>query len=523
MRKLSFYIYTLALFAVFIAGCKKSFLDENLKSSYAPENTLVDPLGFEAAVAGMQNTVRDQYEGDQGMIATMSNGTDIARNGQATSAMVPYESYGQLNSQDVASARFWQWGYKTINSANQIIDAAESGKTSLTPEQKNGYIAEAKFFRAYAYNFISSLFGRVPLLKNSLTTPKTDFVRAPLDSVLNFIITDLTFAEANLPDFAKLKAQGRISKAAATQLLSLVYLRANKPELAETAAKRVIANGAVKLISNRYGIKKDQPGDAFSDQFIYGNMRRNQGNTEAIWVIEQNYNVPGGFSPTDQRRRCWVPFYVNISGMLVADSLGGRGIGRIRPTNWWTYDLYKKNDMRNSGFSVHRKFYYNDPASSKYGKQVVVTGFDTIQNIYAHTTKWNYYTDQEPFGTITYKDRIQMRLGETYLLLAEAQFKQGKLAEAAASINVLRTRANADQVQAGDVTLDLILDERARELTAEEDRRITLMRTGTLFNRVQKYNPTSAGSIKDYNQLLPIPQAEIDLNKDAKLEQNTGY
>ncbi|WP_316834874.1 RagB/SusD family nutrient uptake outer membrane protein [Pedobacter nutrimenti] len=523
MKKLVLYIYALVLFSVLGAGCKKSFLDENLKSAYAPENTLVDPLGFEAAIAGLQNTVRDQYEGDQGIIATMASGTDIARNGQATSAMVPYESYGQLNSQDVASAGFWRWGYKTVNSANQIIDAIESGSTTLTPDQKNGYIAEAKFFRAYAYNFMSSLYGGIPLVKHSLTAPKTDFVRAPADSVLNFIIADLNYAAVNLPDFSKLKAQGRINKSAASQLLALVYLRANKPDLAEAEAKKVIANGALRLINTRYGIKKDQPGDPFSDMFIYGNMRRNQGNAEAIWVIEQNYNIPGGFSPTDQRRRCWVPFYVNIPGMLIADSLGGRGIGRIRPTNWWTYDLYKKNDMRNSGFNIHRKFYYNDPTSPKYGKQVVVTGFDTIQNIYAHTTKWNYYTDQEPFGTITYKDRIQMRLGETYLLLAEAQFKQGKLSEAATSINVLRTRANADLVQAGDITMDLILDERARELTAEEDRRVTLMRTGTLFDRVQKYNPTSAGSIKAFNQLLPIPQAEIDLNKDAKLDQNTGY
>ena len=116
-----------------------------------------------------------------------------------------------------------------------------------------------------------------------------------------------------------------------------------------------------------------------------------------------------------------------------------------------------------------------------------------------------------------------MRLGETYLLRAEAEFEQGNLTGAAADINVLRTRANASLVQSSDITLDFILDERARELIGEEDRRVTLARTGTLVERVQKYNPTSAGSIKAYNMLLPIPQSEIDVNTGAVLTQNPGY
>ena len=116
-----------------------------------------------------------------------------------------------------------------------------------------------------------------------------------------------------------------------------------------------------------------------------------------------------------------------------------------------------------------------------------------------------------------------MRLGETYLLLAEAQFLQGNTIGAAADINVLRTRANSPLVTPANITLDFILDERARELIGEEDRRITLMRTQTLVERVQKYNPTSAASIQNYNMLLPVPQSEIDVNKGAVLTQNPGY
>src|SRR5678816_2372955 len=88
----------------------------------------------------------------------------------------------------------------------------------------------------------------------------------------------------------------------------------------------------------------------------------------------------------------------------------------------------------------------------------------------------------------TYKDWYIMRLAETYLLKAEANMLKGDLAAAAADINVVRARANATPVGAGDVSMDLILDERARELYGEEFRLSTLMRTGKLVEYLNKYN-----------------------------------
>ena len=115
-----------------------------------------------------------------------------------------------------------------------------------------------------------------------------------------------------------------------------------------------------------------------------------------------------------------------------------------------------------------------------------------------------------------------MRLGETYLLKAEAQFKQGNVTGAATTLTIVRARANASPVTASQVTLDFILDERARELLAEENRRMTLMRTGTLVQRATAYGLKITG-LTSKNLLLPIPSTEIQLNKDAVLEQNPGY
>ena len=73
------------------------------------------------------------------------------------------------------------------------------------------------------------------------------------------------------------------------------------------------------------------------------------------------------------------------------------------------------------------------------------------------------------------------------------------------------------------ITLDYILDERARELVSEEPRRLTLARMNKLAERVRLYNPVSAPSIQDFHNLWPIPQDAIDANLEAELIQNPGY
>ena len=120
----------------------------------------------------------------------------------------------------------------------------------------------------------------------------------------------------------------------------------------------------------------------------------------------------------------------------------------------------------------------------------------------------------------TDRSYIIYRLGETYLLAAEAAFKLGDNINAAKYINVVRERARNKQtteagaldIAPGDVTLDFILEERTRELLAEHCRWADLARTGTLIDRVRKYDDGKAyeNITEDRHWLRPIPQQMID-------------
>jgi len=242
---------------------------------------------------------------------------------------------------------------------------------------------------------------------------------------------------------------------------------------------------------------------------------------------ENPSSVVGGNSDAAQQRRVWGAAYYQIAGMTICDSLGGRGIARLRLDNWVLYNLYDTGDIRNSQWNIRRRYYYNTPGNAKFGQQVPYVGSDTIYKICPNVTKWYQFDPNDVFGYAMIKDYILMRLGETYLLLAEADVKQNKLDEAAAAINVLRERAHAPMVTASQMNMDFILDERARELLGEENRRMTLMRTKTLVERATRLNSNSVLNpivgLKETNELMPIPQSEIDLNKDAVLTQNPGY
>jgi hypothetical protein len=330
MKKLK-NIALLAL-ALGTAACKDSFLAEKPFSSYTPA-TLNDSLGVEASLVGLYNHTSTifTWSDRQGWVSVWQVGTDVANaTANQEGIEIPYYNYNLLTPTDGAAARTWDRNFILINLSNIIINSLDSPNLkNITSVGKNKMSAEAKFFRAYAYNNLATCFGGVPLLTQALTAPKTDFTRASIDEVNNQIVADLTFAATNLPDIEDVKSNtkgklyGRANKFMAMQLLGEVYLRMGKPELAETQLKAIIDSGKFKLVKNRYGIKTSLKGDYYSDMFVYGNQRRSQGNTEALWVLEQENpsSVVGGNTGSAQQRRVWGAAYHNVRGMSLSIQL----------------------------------------------------------------------------------------------------------------------------------------------------------------------------------------------------------
>ena len=547
-----------------ITGCSDSFLDEKMYSKYTPENS-----SSENRITGLYYTFAALWgwSGHQGFISCFQIGTDVASAGDVEGSETPFYQYQQLNSESVGVSILWEKCYEFINQANQIIaQEGEDGNAAA--------IAEAKFFRAYAYNTLVTLWGDVPLVLESTEVPRTDYTRETVANIDAVIDEDLQYAMANLPDLGKAVSEDRANKDFARQLAGEAYLRmgmrdASYFKKAEDAVTPIISNPEYQLIQERYGQYLDQDGDFYHDMFRWHNQRRSEGNTEAIWTFEMEYNrdVIGGTIDNPQHRRVWTPAFHKYSGIQNADSIGGRGNGRLRLSNFMKYGLYEKGDIRNSNFNIRRVMWYNRPDYSeeigidangfrvlvddptavktitiKTGDKVIPGPADSLNVFYPHTTKWGGYDETDDFGYAIVKDWPIMRLGETYLLRAEARFRQGNLQGAADDINVLRDRAfkeyreqtgdtNTGRVSAADIDLDFILDERARELIGEENRRMTLVRTNTLAERIEMngdkvpYAPEikTIQGFQEFNSLLPIPLSVIQLNKDAEIKQNPGY
>lgn len=579
------YILLLVSIGSFLFSCNESdFLKEIPEDFMSSDNSYITESDYDMAMNDLYDlTRREFYSSDQfrpfdyifgtDIVFDEMNGTDQLANMQA--AFNPTSSIPKAH---------WDRLYKIIADANVIIDRL--GSSEVEESKRTGIEAEARFFRGFAYRTLVYLYGGVPLELNEVLAPKVDYVRATKEQILEQAVNDMKFAAETLKDIKDVR-DGEISSPAAYHLLSELYLAMGKNQEAVDAATLVINNPSLALMRTRFGTRSNEnPGDVYWDLFRQGNQNRQSGNTEGIWVIQFETDVPGGGTVTSSiwtqgnyllERNC-APYTGNVRLRVVeggttkdynpfnwpiGDYTGGRGIGYAIHTKYFTNTIWEKDfegDIRNANHNFVRRFAVNNPDFvAKFGIDTIdvenppanlIVGNDgsstTIPGrcLYAYQSKctspFNHpdilYSDASTYALknsagMTFADQYMFRLAETYLLRAEAYLKLNNKDKAAEDINIVRTRANAKPASSSEIDMDYILDERMRELGIEEKRRITLMRTGMLYDRVVKCNPYYAnpetagdglGMQKKYN-LWPIPQSVIEANYGAVLEQNPGY
>src|SRR5690554_5145511 len=271
MKKLQLYTSGVFLFLLSV-GCSTDILEENPPNLLSGETLYTNLSGFEAGLNGLYNIARHgRWQSEK--IENFLNGVDNMNSNYRRGNI--YFTWGTTNSPaDDDLMETFAWLYEIVNAANTIISRAEHGEVDWiggndSPEMnKTRVIAEARALRAWAYRNLSFGWGDVPLsLKEYFgSTIRSDWERTPVADVRQQIISDYRFAEQHISTEGSLP--GRITKGAVQTFLAEMYLTINKPDSALYWTEQVIGNPAYRLVTERYGVKSDDPtGSPYGDMF----------------------------------------------------------------------------------------------------------------------------------------------------------------------------------------------------------------------------------------------------------------
>lgn len=562
-------------------------LDPEPLSFFAPENTFMDKEGLDALLITSRKQIKWEWFGDAFNAGYCETPLvyEYAWSDLSVIGAPEVKEIHNLETQLTPTTkmalhlRYWDLAWNGIKYANTVISRVP--KSSITNEEdKNQLLAEGYFHRAYWYYLLVHQWGDVPLVLEEVAEPKLDFNSASRMSILQQMKSDMEFAVKWLPVNVE---RGCVSRAAGEHLLAKIYLSTGDFQLAVEATTRCINDYGLHLMRERFGVNASNPKlDVFNDLFQEDNISAIE-NKEAIFVVQERYGIEGNVAPKGSNRmRNFVPYWSNGAAVKTPDGKNGttydaapydgyeqveelgRGIAKIRPTNYGQYALWKNcgADLRhneNNWYDISR-LTYNRPASkggsaTYFGKPVERKFVsDTMRCYFSFpTVKVLIYKDdlnkgKAPAGGFT--DQYVFRLAETYLMRAEANYWLGNIPAATSDVNEIRKRAKAPELST--VSLDDILDERGRELYIEEHRKVELTRIAFLkaqlgkdgyslqnfseknwyYDRVMEKNnffasqyfySTNAFVMKPYHVLWPVPLTAITSNTQGRINQNIGY
>lgn len=553
-----FTTYTLAFSALIVAvliptSCSKDVLDEKIVSNIG-NDYLNTAAGFNDGVKAAYSTLRAWYGTERGNNLTVF-GTDTYQNGADGSWKFMNTYAAQFDSRTAIVQEVWDEFYRGINTCNAVIGRA-GNVTGLTDAVKKQRVGEVKFLRAHYYFILTQLFGGVDLRLTETIDPTKDAKRASVPEMYAAITKDLEEAIPDLENKARSAEYGRATRCAAEHLLAKVYLTKATSE-AKAADDLTKAATYASNVTKNYGIK-------LLTDFAKVHAEGNENNEEVIFATQYTYDPLT--NSTGNNAHVFFLMEYDVRPGMQRDIANGRPFKRYKPTTYTLetvfspanrdkdsryYKTFKDTYLCNKPGTYNTDFDVSKPtvtfaagdttmylpgvewtvaqrAAKKY--QVMVPSLYS-ERLFPALRK---HIDGRRADRTVFeggRDYINFRLAETYLILGEALFLQGKTQEAADAFNVVRRRAawpgkESDmEIKPSDLNMDFVMEERERELIGEQHRWFDLKRWGNLVERVQKYNNQAAANIKPFHVLRPIPQVQIDRVQGgaASFPQNPGW
>jgi len=472
----SMWHYILVLLIIASAGCNKLVDVKGPATSVNKDNVYAKDVTATSVLNGIYTKMAQGAMLDGSSLPTFmtfwpalsADELNLIETAQARQPGIYYRN--QLIS--TTDPTLWKNAYSIIYVANAAIENLQLSNT-LTPAVKQKLLGEAYFIRALYHFYLCNLYGDVPLM---ITTDYKVNSLKPRDAVAvvyKQIAADLIAAQGYLPDHyvaddAKTASVERTVpiKYAATALLARVYLYEKKFADAAAEATNIISQTSL------YGLES-------LDKVFLKNSQ------EAIFQLQPVSNIDN----TEDARFFTVP-----------------------PTGFNTeHPAYISNFLLNAITA-------NDERKTKWmGKYT-----DNANNTYYYPAKYKALA-----GTVVTEYTMVLRLGEQYLIRAEARAMQNDLSGAVSDLNQIRRRAGLADIagQNQSQLIDAVMQERQIELFCEWGHRwLDLKRTGTV-NRVMGTPGgvcAAKGGTWNANWAL-YPVFEGDLNLNPNLTQNFGY
>jgi starch-binding outer membrane protein, SusD/RagB family len=488
-------IYKVYLAVIFVAmvtiSCKKSFVDEELKTSRDLEFYKSDE-GIQQLVLGTYHQAfATQFNGEMAF-SYMAYGVDEFRTGGDPSNGM-YNSYGNTfgpfvtpnNANTVTANAQWDNLYLGINDANIIIENA-TASASTSDAIKKTAMGEGYFFRAYNYLRLVSQYGAVPLKTKSSTTVELEFTRQSPKEIFDLIIADFTQAYNLLGNTG---APAKITKDAAAHFLAKAYLsRASEINDSWNSSTKAADLAAIGPLCD--GVISRHPlTPQFADLWKYTSPNSANENLSEL-ILSAQFTSDLSASGSNTQHLYYVSRYEDIAQMQ-RDLSGDRPFSRLCP-NFYMYRIYDlQNDSRfwktfrtkskvNIGApsapyvqgDLGLMYVINQPGDTRFSanllnNSVIYSGTGkTIPHVYVayktgQTTDigWN---DTRRFPSLSkfmdgsrtagfndvrgLRDITLARSAETYLIAAEAKIRLAKLGtgtytDALPYINPVRARA----------------------------------------------------------------------------------